>query len=102
MVWTNKSNNWGGFSTAEKTWLPISKEHLERAGIDEMNRPESIYNQFATFLKWRKKQPAIMEANTMRLINSNKHEIIFDRVSSNQTLRCCFDFNTLITSFSEN
>jgi len=102
MVWTNKSNNWGGFSTAEKTWLPISKEHLERAGIDEMNRPESIYNQFATFLKWRKKQPAIMEANTMRLINSNKHEIIFDRISSNQTLRCCFDFNTLITSFSEN
>ena len=102
MVWNNKSNNWGGFSTAEKTWLPISKEHLERAGIDEMNRPESIYNQFATFLKWRKKQPAIMEANTMRLINSNKHEIIFDRISSNQTLRCCFDFNTLITSFSEN
>ena len=102
MVWSKESNSWGDFSTADKTWLPISKEHLERAGIDEMNRPESVYNQFSSFLKWRKTQPAIMAANTMELINSRDHQIIFDRISNNQSLRCCFDFNTLTTSFSEN
>jgi len=76
MVWSKESNSWGDFSTADKTWLPI--------------------------LKWRKTQPAIMEANTMELINSRDHQIIFDRISNNQSLRCCFDFNTLTTSFSEN
>ena len=60
MVWSKESNSWGDFSTADKTWLPISKEHLERAGIDEMNRPESVYIQFSSFLKWRKTQPAII------------------------------------------
>lgn len=100
MVWRGDSPN-GEFSKANSTWLPIDKRHLDRAALDEADRPESIYNRFAVFLKWRKDQPAIMCANTMSELSGDTHQIVFDRVSEHQTLRCKFDFETLTASFEE-
>ena len=100
MVWSATAPH-GGFSTANKTWLPVAKAHLARAGLDEAARPNSIYNSFATFLKWRKLQPAFMQANTMSALSGDAGQIIFDRISDQQTLRCCFDFETLTATFEE-
>ena len=102
MVWERSNNQWAGFSDAKTTWLPISEDHLLRAGLDEAARPKSIYNQISSFLKWRKKQPAMMDANTMKQINCGSKQIIFDRISDTQSLRCFFDFETLTASFTEN
>ena len=66
----------GGFSSAPQTWLPISHTHLERTGLDAAENENSIYRQFASFLAWRKAQPAFMTANLMSLIPSADHEII--------------------------
>ncbi|NCX08020.1 MAG: alpha-glucosidase, partial [Rhodobacteraceae bacterium] len=70
MVW-EKSNQHGGFSTADATWLPISGQHLKRAGLDMAQTDGSIYRQFAQFLAWRKNQPAIMNANTMSAVSGD-------------------------------
>jgi len=61
----------------------------------------SVYNAFAAFLKWRKGQPAFMQGNTMSDVSGDAHQIIFDRTSETQTLRCCFDFKTLTATFEE-
>lgn len=100
MVWQGTAPS-GGFSDANETWLPLSKPHLERAGLDQAAKPGSVYNELRAFLKWRKDQPAMMDANTIELVESGPEQIVFNRISDNQTLRCCFDFNDLNASFME-
>ena len=100
MVWRQSHPN-GGFSIGNQTWLPISKQHMERAALDEASRSGSIYAEFAAFLKWRKAQPAMMESNRMSELSGGPRQIVFDRESDSQTLRCCFDFDTLTASFEE-
>jgi alpha-glucosidase len=100
MVWNKKLPN-GGFSKANKTWLPIADQHLSRAAIDSASDPKSIYNELSKFLKWRKKQSAMMTANCILNITGDHNEISFDRQSDDQTLRCHFDFDTLTASFQE-
>ena len=43
MVW-EKSNQHGGFSKADATWLPVSSQHLQRAGLDMAQTDGSIIN----------------------------------------------------------
>ena len=100
MVWDADLKN-GGFSEASETWLPIGKKHLQKAALQEAKRSDSIYYLFAHFLMWRKKQPAFVEANKMTTLSGNQRQIIFDRISERQTLRCCFDFESLTASFEE-
>ena len=100
MVWLADQPN-GGFSNANETWLPVAEAHLSRAGLDEATKDASVYNQMAAFLKWRKSQPAMMSANQMSALSGDDSQIIFDRISDEQTLRCCFDFKTLTASFEE-
>ena len=100
MVWRADQPN-GGFSNANETWLPVAEAHLSRAGLDEAENDASVYNQMAAFLKWRKSQPAMMSANQMSELSGDDSQIIFDRISDTQTLRCCFDFKTLTASFEE-
>ena len=100
MVWNKNLPN-GGFSKADTTWLPISDKHLERAAIDSALDPNSIYNNLAKFLKWRKKQSAMTEANCISNITGDDTEISFDRESDDQTLHCNFNFKTLTASFEE-
>ena len=100
MVW-NADLPHGGFSDANATWLPVSEHHLERAALTAAETPHSVYQQFAAFLKWRKSQPAMMQANEMSALSGGPREIIFERISDEQTLRCRFDFDTLTASFEE-
>ena len=98
MVWRGSQRN-GGFSDANRNWLPVASQHLERAALDMAARDGSVYREFAAFLKWRKAQPAMMEANRMSEISGGIDEIIFDRLSERQSLRCSFNFRDLTASF---
>lgn len=100
MVWRADAPN-GGFTSANATWLPIAQQHLASAGLDEAARDGSIYQDFAAFLRWRKDQPAMTTANQMTDLSGGPRQIIFDRISDEQTLRCAFDFDSLTASFKE-
>ena len=100
MVWNKLLPN-GGFSKANTTWLPISDKHLDRAAIDSALNPNSIYRELSKFLKWRKKQSAMMNANCILNIHGDDAQISFDRQSDDQTLHCNFNFKTLTASFKE-
>ncbi len=43
----------------------------------------------------------MMQANYMTALSGTDGQIIFDRVSDTQRLRCCFDFDHLDASFEE-
>ena len=100
MVWNKLLPN-GGFSKANTTWLPISDKHLDGAAIDSALNPNSIYSELSKFLKWRKKQSAMMNANCILNIHGDDAQISFDRQSDDQTLHCNFNFKTLTASFKE-
>ena len=100
MVWRGDESN-GGFSQANATWLPVAEAHLQRAALDEAERSGSVYNEFAAFLRWRKQQPAIMTSNQMSELSGGDREIVFDRISPQQTLRCTFNFDTLQATFED-
>ncbi len=100
MVWERNAPN-GGFSSAGQTWLPVHEPHLASAALDEAQRPGSVYQELAAFLNWRKSQDAIMAGNEMSALTGGEHEIIFDRISQTQRLRCRFDFQALTASFEE-
>ncbi|MGB1441210.1 MAG: alpha-glucosidase, partial [Candidatus Puniceispirillaceae bacterium] len=91
----------GGFSDAEDIWLPQGEGHFARAALEQAATAESVYHQFSAFLHWRKSQPAMMQANYMTALSGTDGQIIFDRVSDTQRLRCCFDFDHLDASFEE-
>ena len=42
-----------------------------------------------------------MSANKMELRQGTQDQIVFDRLSDSQTLRCVFDFKTLTAEFEE-
>ena len=100
MVWKASEKN-GGFSSASKTWLPISNSHLKNCGLDEAGRQGSIYKDFSKFLAWRKKQSALTSGNNMTVPTGGPNEIIFERKTTDQTLRCIFDFEKLTSTFEE-
>jgi alpha-glucosidase len=43
----------------------------------------------------------MMSANRMALVAGGPKEIVFDRISEAQNLRCRFDFETLTASIAE-
>ena len=100
MVW-EKNKPMGGFTSANESWLPISELHMEKAGLDMANSEGSIYNKFSSFLKWRRKQPAMISSNKMSELFGGPSEIIFDRESETQILRCKFDFELVKATFEE-
>ncbi len=100
MVWRKADPN-GGFSNANKTWLPVSEAHLDHAGLDAAEDKTSLYHQLKQFLTWRKAQDAFMTSNQMSDISGGENEIVFDRISQTQVLRCHFDFVTLTAQFEE-
>lgn len=100
MVWRADEAH-GGFSTADRTWLPVAQRHLSRAALDEAARQGSVYQRFSQFLAWRKEQPAFMHNNEISDLSGDAHEIVFERKSDQQVLRCRFNFETLSASFEE-
>ena len=100
MVWNSNERN-GGFSTASETWLPVKKQHLKRCGLAQAGKPDTIYHEFSSFLKWRKNQPALVSSNQITIPTGGAKKIIFLRKSKEQILRCIFDFENLVAIFEE-
>lgn len=98
MPWQKKAPH-GGFTTAEKPWLPVPDRHRVRAVDAQLTDPNSLLNTWRRLLHWRKQQPAL-EAGKLKQIDADDAPILaFVREYAEQTLLCVFNISDRATVY---
>ncbi|MCF6304437.1 MAG: DUF3459 domain-containing protein [Rhodobacteraceae bacterium] len=58
MVWEQSNSN-GGFSSNEKTWLPVPSNHLQHAVSKAMSDPKSLLHHYRAAIAFRHANPVL-------------------------------------------
>jgi alpha-glucosidase len=87
-----------GFSTAEKTWLPVDARHQALA-VDQQTGPDSLLAYFKQLIAWRKEQPALVHGE-MQLWHSHGQTLSFVREHAGQRILCVFNFSDQIAELT--
>lgn len=85
-----KDETSAGFSSSDKTWLPVYKPHYKKAVDQQEDDPESVLNHFRRFLKWRKSQPVFRVGN-IELLELAETVIAYKRSMEDKTMLCVFN-----------
>ncbi|MCF6343331.1 MAG: alpha-glucosidase family protein [Devosiaceae bacterium] len=88
MVWDDNHPN-AGFSNG-KPWLPIAKEHLEKAVSNQQNNKVSLLNHYKVMIDFRKNHLALSKGE-LQLIDSEKDIVLFTRTFENEEIICAFN-----------
>ncbi|MEJ8473649.1 alpha-glucosidase family protein [Roseibium algae] len=91
MPWSNTKPH-GGFSNAEP-WLPVPRDHQERAVAVQQGNRHSVLSLVSTFLNWRKTQSALQKG-TIRFQDSDGETLLFTRAHENETILCAFNLSS--------
>ncbi|WP_286262840.1 alpha-glucosidase family protein [Thalassotalea atypica] len=89
--WSTSNDN-GGFSDADSTWLPVSKQHKGQAVTAQEQHAHSVLSSYQTFMHWRKAVSALKYGN-IEFIDSSKQVLAFTRTYQGESLLCCFNFS---------
>ncbi len=79
-----------GFSTAQKTWLPVFIDHIPMAVDAQEADPNSILNHYRQFLAWRKNSE-ILRLGDIELLESPSAFFAFKRHRNGKTMFCVFN-----------
>ncbi len=79
-----------GFSTAAKTWLPISPLHFPQAVDQQESNEASVLHQVRHLLKWRKETPA-MRWGAIAVIETPRPLFAFRRTYEGQIFTCLYN-----------
>lgn len=91
MPWTSEAPC-GGFTTAEKPWLPIAVHHLDRSVQRQHTDKRSLLNTWRRLLHWRRNQPAL-EAGRLEFLDVTDSILVFSRVYLAHRLLCMFNMS---------
>lgn len=88
-----------GFSTATRTWLPVSRAHLSKAVAVQQAQPDSLLKRITHFLHWRRAYPALLVGD-MQMLPAHPQWLAFVRrcpdtaaANSADSLLCVFNFS---------
>lgn len=91
MQWDASKN--GGFSSAEKTWLPLHPNYAEINVQNELQNEQSLLNAFKALLKFRKANPAITQGS-LELIPDLPADVLgYRRVYNGETFSVFLNFS---------
>ncbi len=90
MVWEKDAVN-GGFGEG-KPWLPVPKEHLERAVSVQQSDQQSVLNHYRRFLAFRKQHPAFAKGE-IEFRPYAAPVLGFERTFGNETILCLFNMS---------
>jgi alpha-glucosidase len=82
MQWDTTRN--AGFSTAEKTWLPVPPSYRTRNVAVEEKDPNSILNFYKRLISLRRNQPALREGSYEALNRQDEHVLSWLRKNPQQ------------------
>ncbi len=91
MVWDSHAVK-AGFSTSEKTWLPIPVEHVIKAVDTQQGREDSVLEQYRRFLAFRRQHPAFAKGDIV-FYPEEGNVLIYSRTLGNETLLCVFNMS---------
>ena len=89
MVWT-ADNRLGGFSTAERAWLPVSADHLHRSVAAQSRDAGSMLHLYRQALAMRRAEPALRQG-AMSLPEAHGDVVTFTRSEGRKTIFCAFN-----------
>lgn len=89
MVWESNAPH-GGFSSAEKTWLPVTGPHLAAAANKQIGVAGSILEHYRTFLRFRKSHPSLV-AGEISFLPAADAGLAFVRRSGSDAVLCVFN-----------
>ncbi|MEO0637786.1 MAG: alpha-glucosidase C-terminal domain-containing protein, partial [Pseudomonadota bacterium] len=91
MIWEPGPN--GGFSEANRTWLPVEPSHLDRSPSAQASNPDSVYHAYKNFLEFRRNHPALVKGQ-IEVIDTMHNVLAFIRRSESEDILCVFNFNS--------
>ncbi|AMM85519.1 alpha-glucosidase family protein [Martelella sp. AD-3] len=92
MAWQAGAAN-AGFSTAEKTWLPVSADHVMKAVDVQAGNPSSVLEHYRRFLAFRKAHPALAKGAIRFLSSGDDAVLVFTREGAGETVLCVFNMS---------
>jgi alpha-glucosidase len=95
MVWDSQAIQ-AGFSTAEKTWLPIPVEHQLRAVGAQYGDPASVLEHYRRFLVFRKQHSALAKGEIL-FLPDNGSVLGYKRQYGNEVVLCMFNMGAAET-----
>ena len=98
MVWQANAHL-GGFSTAQRSWLPVPFDHLPRAVDTQVNDPNSVLSFYKSFLAFRKKHAALVKG-AIELLDAPEGVLAFVRSVEHDKLLCVFNMSEKPVVFS--
>jgi len=89
MVWERNASQ-SGFSTANRTWLPIPEEHAELAVSEQSD--DSVLNHYQDFLSFRNAN-IVLRQGDIRIIKSTDQILAFERSLDDDKMLCVFNMS---------
>jgi oligo-1,6-glucosidase/alpha-glucosidase len=98
MQWNHTEKN-AGFSTAEKTWLPLNKDTENRNVLQQQEDGLSLLNVFKKLNYLKQQQSALLNGNIEIINTGNKDILAFIRVFKEEKIVVLLNFsNSKITN----
>ena len=98
MVWQAHVRN-GGFSAADRTWLPVPAQHLAYAVDQQDNLANSTLSFYRAVLRFRKAHPELVKGDIEVIEGTPEGVLAFTRSHEGSTLFCAFNMSTEPATF---
>ncbi|GGA56629.1 beta-galactosidase BglA [Pelagibacterium lentulum] len=92
MVWHAHVHQ-GGFSTANRTWLPVPAHHLHYAVDQQENVANSTLEFYRAMIRYRKEHAVLAHGGVKLLKGAPENVLAFIRHDENEALLCVFNMN---------
>lgn len=100
MQWNNEKN--AGFSSADKTWLPVNEHIGDRHVAAQENDEHSLMAVFKSLLHLRREMPALHSGDIDIIKTNHQHILGFSRTFENEKLVLLVNFSDAPISNSIN
>ena len=89
MVWEASNIN-GGFSTAEKPWLPVSPDHTRMSVSAQEDDPDALIHHYRRAIALRRRHPALAKGEHDG-VKTDGDVVYFTRTLGDETVFCAFN-----------